>query len=472
MDEREVRHALHEFFPRSFKDDAPFLREEEGRMVLKIIEGIDEAPLSLTQANQLLHLCHEAGMSEGFFRYYFLTLPDRHPYPVDRVCGPVPDLGQGGVTSLGHVVWGLRRLFIDALLFWGNIRSAYRDLRVKGLQELEVFFAGHRINSERMRQRGEHYEFREIADGDRYLISELACKAYDGQAGDGTVVLEGLLLDLYRKCGKDRVTVRELLEDKEGPLSGLDPGSRGIVQMGAEDIKGHVLSRAEDVHEAVEPVRVRFDAARPKAAYNTRLYLSLVNELDVYVATSMRTKQHFEDMARDCRRIFGRPGLRRLNVRYFDPTMAAASCHEDKGLIECLMVKCSKATLYFAGDRDSFGKDAEVAMSLSLGKPVVILCPDTPQGVERERFFRDIHPLSRLINFSNGVANGAVVTRDVERAGELLERVFTNRMEYDLERRDEDYFLLKERLTGSVVRLQTNDRLLLETFWNYYHQVP
>ena len=111
-------------------------------------------------------------------------------------------------------------------------------------------------------------------------------------------------------------------------------------------------------------------------------------------------------------------------------------------------------------------------MSLSLGKPVVILCPNNDQGKQRERFFRDIHPLSRLINFGNGVANGAIVTRDVDQAAELLERIFTNEMEYELERKDEDYFLLKERLTGSVVRLQTNDRLLLETFWNYYHRVP
>src|SRR4051812_42195684 len=114
MNEKTVRDALYPFFPRSFQDEAPFLKEKEGEMVVKIIEGIEQAPLSLTQANQLLHLCHEAGMSEGFFRYYFLTLPDRHPFPADQVCGAVPDLGQGGVPPLEHMAWGLRRLFIDA----------------------------------------------------------------------------------------------------------------------------------------------------------------------------------------------------------------------------------------------------------------------------------------------------------------------------------------------------------------------
>src|SRR5437660_1022806 len=85
MNEKDVQAALYPFFPRSFKEGAPFLDTEEGRMVVRIVQGIDEGPISRTQANQLLHLCHEAGMSEGFFQYYFLASPDSHPYPIDRV---------------------------------------------------------------------------------------------------------------------------------------------------------------------------------------------------------------------------------------------------------------------------------------------------------------------------------------------------------------------------------------------------
>ena len=151
--------------------------------------------------------------------------------------------------------------------------------------------------------------------------------------------------------------------------------------------------------------------------------------------------------------------------------MSAAEGHEDKGLIECLMVKCCRVLLYFAGTGDSFGKDAEVAMAMSLGRPVVILCPDDAKGQQRERFFRDVHPLSRLIQFETGVACGAMVTQNRDVAARLLERVFDNAMEYDLEHDGRGYFRLKERLTKSVVRLQTSDRQLRETFWNYYHGV-
>jgi len=61
------------------------------------------------------------------------------------------------------------------------------------------------------------------------------------------------------------------------------------------------------------------------------------------------------------------------------------------------MVKCAKALVYFAGESDSFGKDAEVSMALSLGKPVIILCPTTAKGEQRMKFFRDTHLLSRMV---------------------------------------------------------------------------
>src|SRR5438128_11434244 len=126
----------------------------------------------------------------------------------------------------------------------------------------------------------------------------------------------------------------------------------------------------------------------------------MVNDLDVYVATSMRNRQDFRDMATTCDAIFSEPKLKDLNLRYFDPTLSAAAGHEDKGLIECLMVKCAKVLVYCAGGSDTWGKDAEAAMALSLGKPVIFYC----DASVRSRIFRDIHPLSRLIDFDTGVA--------------------------------------------------------------------
>jgi hypothetical protein len=148
--------------------------------------------------------------------------------------------------------------------------------------------------------------------------------------------------------------------------------------------------------------------------------------------------------------------------------LSAAQSHEDKGLIECLMVKCAKVLIYMAGKSESYGKDAEAAMALSQGKPVIFLCdPDV-----RTSFYRDVHPLSRLIDFRTGVAVGAIVTDNPEDVALLIDRIFANTMRYRLEKKRENYFLLKEQQTNSVVRIQTDDKLLTETFWNYYHSNP
>ncbi len=182
----------------------------------------------------------------------------------------------------------------------------------------------------------------------------------------------------------------------------------------------------------------------------------------------MRDRQDFRKMADICEKIFSDERLKKLHLRYFDPTLSATNGHEDKGLIECLMVKTAKVLVYCAGQKESYGKDAEAAMALSLGKPVIFLCDEKT----RQDFYRDVHPLSRLIDFKSGVAVGAIVTSSTKEVVELLCRIFRNKMEYKLEQPEPGYLRLKECLTESVVRLQTNNALLSETFWNYYHEQP
>jgi len=107
-------------------------------------------------------------------------------------------------------------------------------------------------------------------------------------------------------------------------------------------------------------------------------------------------------------------------------------------------------------------------MALSLGKPVIFLCEED----QKSRFFREVHPLSRLIDFQTGVAVGAMATSSLQEVVLLLHRIFANKMEYALEQLKSrpGYFRVTEKLTGSTVRFQTNDDMLRETFWNCYHK--
>jgi hypothetical protein len=44
-------------------------------------------------------------------------------------------------------------------------------------------------------------------------------------------------------------------------------------------------------------------------------------------------------------------------------------------------------------------------------------------------------------------------------------------MEYNIEQIKPGYFRLMEKLTNSTVRIQTNDKLLYNSFWNYFQRI-
>jgi hypothetical protein len=458
------------FFPRAAKGGV--FNSEEGRNILTRIEQISDQPLSLTHLNQLLHRNHEAGVTHGFFRYYFLSDSTDHPYPLGYVIdGGVPPLHDTHIVSLAQLEWGLRRFWMDALLYFGNFRSAYRVLRTKSYEELTSTFSQKRFSVGEMQLRGPIMPLEAIPADDRYLISELACKAYADEGAEKDPLILRELVKAFRAAGKSApVRIKDIVK-----VASDSNANNFQVQLclplGAEEFENDSVASEQELAEKVSAVRTRFRAARVRALANTKTYLSVCNELDVYVATSMRSRDDFRQMATNCKTIFEDPRLRPLYLRYFDPTLSAAECHEDKGLIECLMVNRARCIVYFAQEKESWGKDCEAAMGLTFGKPVIIYCPPTDDGRRRLKLFRDIHPLSRLIDVRTGVAVGAMITDTLDVVIDLLSRLFNNQMQYSLSHDGDGYYRLLERLTSSVVRLCTSDTMLRETFWNYYHGV-
>ena len=438
--------------------------QTDGEVFIRLAR-IEQEPLTKVQLNQLLAFGHEAPVSDDFFRYYWLSTPPEHPYRVSTIGGFQESwLEASAITSLSHLKWGLHRLFIDALLYFGNVRTAYRKLRSMGGLEIIFFFSRRRIDTTLIKERGPALPLTLIAKDDRYLISEMACKSY-GDRPETPGELKNALLAAFRshqRQGGGVITIRRLLEG-DIVVKNYEARQQEFI-FSADDVLDEMIESEEDLETKYQMVAEKFFKTREAALKNTRFYLSMVGDLDVYVATSMRSRQDFREMAAVCENIFSDQRLKELQLRYFDPTLSAAAGHEDKGLIECLMVKCARVLVYCAGDRESYGKDVEAAMALSLGKPVIFYCDRS----QRKRFYRDVHPLSRLIDFETGVAVGAMVTDSLDEVSELLYRIFENKMEYELEQPKKDYLRLKEKLTGSVVRLQTNDLMLSETFWNYY----
>jgi hypothetical protein len=97
--------------------------------------------------------------------------------------------------------------------------------------------------------------------------------------------------------------------------------------------------------------------------------------MDVYFATSMRKRWEFEDLFDFVNGLTAHPDLKSLNLRHFDPTQAFTKDRVDKGLVESLMLKRAKCTVYSIQDTDTLGKDSELAATLAQGKPVIAYVP-------------------------------------------------------------------------------------------------
>lgn len=443
-----------------------WLSAEMHDIVFTRLGTISDEPLTKVQFNQLLVVSKIASVSDGFFQYYWCSAPE-HVYDVRSVPGFDERWASSTseVISLDQLCWGLYRVYIDGLLFFGSVRAGFETLRSKNYQQIVEFYTTKRFDTAAIAARGPAVPLKAINRDDRYLISEMACKTFGEvpEVRDQALRLLESAWDKHMESGGGEIAFRDFLKRYVA-----NPSNEDQLLLSYDDVsKSNVDSKAA-VKKHFDAVVLKFLDAREKAMANTEYYLSMVNDLDVYVATSMRTRENFRDMADATDTIFKDERLNALHLRYFDPTLSAARGHEDKGLIECLMVKCAKVLVYCEGEKESYGKDAEAAMALSLGKPVIFFCDHG----KKTNFYRDVHPLARLIDFRTGVAVGAIVSDDIKQVATLLDRIFRNRMEYRLEHHSTrpGYLKLIETLTGSVVRLQTDDELIAKTFWNNYRR--
>lgn len=451
-------------YPSDQKTICSFITENGPDELFELLEVIEQRPLSKVQLDQLLILHQQKNVSDDFFRYYWLTIPTNHFYKVDSPKDFIPDADEN-IASVEQLKWGFNRIFIDCILMFGNIPRGYDVLSHLTLEQLQQQFDRFKIDTKQIKDRGRTLNFEEIEKGDRYLISEMACKTLAAPENKEDFIR--FVVESYKKAvvaGVKSPRFKDILEGKYDPTASED---RQLNIFASGETTSSFIDSEEEAVKKAEELAERFLVAHQKALINTKRYLSLCNDLDVYVATSMRTKQHFMEMADFCENVFTQLKANGVVLRYFDPTISAADTHEDKGLIECLMVKSAHILIYSSGDRDSYGKDAEAAMALSMGKPTIFYCPD--EG-KRAKFFRDVHPLSRLVNFQTGVASGVVVCATDAEVAEILERIVENKMCYKLMQKQNlpGFYLLQECLTKSVVRVQTNNQLLSTAFWNHY----
>lgn len=107
---------------------------------------------------------------------------------------------------------------------------------------------------------------------------------------------------------------------------------------------------------------------------NLAQYLS-ADYMDVYVATSMRTDPDFVSVNQFTRALFLHHLVRPLKLRFFNPTQSWVGDRISKGLVEALMLRRARVTIYMAQKSDTFGKDSEASVALGQGRPVIVYVP-------------------------------------------------------------------------------------------------
>jgi hypothetical protein len=299
------------------------------------------------------------------------------------------------------------------------------------------------------------------------------------------------------------------------------------------------------------------------ALNNTDVYLTW-DYMDVYIATSMRNQWEFEDTAEVVEELFRAPRVRTLNIRYFDPTQSLCKYRIDKGLVEALMLKRARCTVYMVQESDTMGKDSELASTLAQGKPVIAYVPkievskhaeklrvypleffkirfqvlqvegifDDPKCREelgklepdfpglingfmvdlskyrsnqpftlwktREEEFKSqqktfhslckilataekhnfekragvlktVHPLGLQVHLESGVANGVLVVRTIAECADVLVRLLTNNLKFNITVDEkEGCTILEESITECAFRAVTLYEKLSNSFWNFY----
>lgn len=283
----------------------PDLHKEEKELISKLMENIsNEKEINYNQFNELLLLFNEDTVGQDFFFYFFGK---------DNIS--LDDLKQGVLKFQGF-----------AMLLFGNLKYAFKTLANKSKKEIETELLPYSQDTSKLIQEfinrpNKMLEINTIGKYKTWLVGELSAGKIKNEAK--------LLKQLMENCEK-----------------------YGFKEEDLNEFGKKLLKMAEDEREVQEVARK-----------NTDIYLTW-DYMDVYFATSMRGSSEFEEAFDFIGDVLSNQRLRKMSLRYFDPTQSKCGNRIDKGMIEGLMLKRALCTIYMVQESDTLGKDSELAATL------------------------------------------------------------------------------------------------------------
>ena len=291
-----------------------------------------------------------------------------------------------------------------SMYFFGSFEHAYENLKSASQKEvmkhyLEIFPDKDEENRRISKFQEERLQFddiEKISGWDLWCLGYLA-KSYLDSINKNRKKLLPLLL----KAKENGITNADGFDKlaREESYMFLDPTIRKAAldySSKPYGIYDFYLSFEKRLNNAIEICSAEitekhFDKIREKGRQNTSTYLTL-NDIDIYIATSMRSPCHFTTTEMLINDLFKIPDIKELNLRYFDPTQSFSHDRIDKGLIECLMIKKARVTIYNAQESDTFGKDSEAAVTLAEGGDVIVYIARLfSKNIDFKNFYEDLN---------------------------------------------------------------------------------
>lgn len=292
------------------------LSGDDIKLLKQFLIQIKTNGINYEQFNEILLLLNQDIVSKGFFEFFFAK---------ERIL--LDDLKKGITKFKGF-----------AMLRFGNFRYAYKQLIKKDKKEIEDDLLPY---SEKFADKLKKFKKRphRILKFKNIKRSETWYGGYISQ----------------KKFNKENEYLKNLV-------------SSGDTKKLTKKEKNYLALKFIYIKKKIEQVE-------QKLQRNNNIYLTS-DYMDVYVATSMRHKWEFFEVFDLIKKVFGFKCLKRLNLRYFDPTQSKCAGRVDKGLCEGLMLKRCLCAIYMAQESDTMGKDSELAATLAQGKPVIVYIPN------------------------------------------------------------------------------------------------
>lgn len=324
---------------------------------LTAIVSDDHKPLDCSQFNELLLMVHKDRVEAPFFEQFF-----------------------GADCTVGAIHLAVERFQKSALLLYGNFIFAYRKLsRIKSSAEFKELISEAVANPDKELE-GFRKRKPKLLDIDRINRDQTPFVGYLSANEVRADLRRCELLQTTADVTGRAASWDEYLEQVRTMASPKEIASLEaiVVNYRALNPSPDVAAFAVFLESSLARLRElnnEVDRVRRRATRNQGTYLTW-DHMDVYFATSMRKAWEYEDLYDFVERLIDSDGLKGIDLRYFDPTQAFTDNRVNKGLVEALMLKRARCTVYSVQDTDTLGKDSELASTLAQGKPVIAYVPD------------------------------------------------------------------------------------------------